>query len=218
MKILVLGISGRTGRLVAEEAMKRGHTVAGITRDKNKGAIPGAEITEGTPYDYDTVKQAIEGCDAVISTLNLFPASQGLFSKPSSPLDMMSVAMFNTVRLMKDGGIRRLVLMTALGVGDSFRQMPWFFALLTKISSIRYVYADHAVQEKVLEDSGLDWTIVRPVALRDDNENLSVIHNLNGNGRLNSFISRKAVAHFMLDCIEKGDFIRQKPAISASKV
>lgn len=217
MKILILGISGRTGRLVAEEALKRGHTVAGITRDITSTVIPGAEITVGTPYDYDTVKKAIDGCDAVISTLNLFPVSQGLFSKPSQPLDVMSVAMRNTVRLMKEKGIRRIVLMTAMGVGDSSGQMPWFFALLVKISSIRFVYADHAVQEKVLEESGLEWTIVRPVALRDDNKDLAVMHNLNGNGRITSFISRNAVAHFMLDCIEKGEFIRQKPAISAMK-
>lgn len=69
----------------------------------------------------------------------------------------------------------------------------------------------------MLEDSGLEWTIVRPVALRDDNNDLAVMHNLNGNGRITSFISRNAVAHFMLDCIEKGEFIRQKPAISAMK-
>lgn len=218
MKILILGISGRTGRLVAKEALKRGHSVAGITRDITGTVIPGAEITGGTPYDYDTVRKAIEGCDAVISTLNLFPASQGMFSKPSTPLDMMSVAMRNTVMLMKEKGIRRIVLMTAMGVGDSYRQMPWFFALLTKISSIRFVYADHAAQEKVLEDSGLDWTVVRPVALRDNNDDLSVMHSLNGKGRLTSFVSRNAVAHFMLDCLGKGEFIRQKPAISGRKV
>lgn len=146
MKILILGISGRTGRLVAEEALKRGHTVAGITRDINRTVIPGTELSVGTPYDYDTIRKAIDGCDAVISTLNLFPVSQGLFSKPHTPLDVMSVAMRNTVMLMKEKGISRIVLMTAMGVGDSSRQMPWFFALLVRISSIRFVYADHAVQ------------------------------------------------------------------------
>ncbi|MCB8995121.1 MAG: SDR family oxidoreductase [Bacteroidales bacterium] len=214
MKILILGITGRTGLLVAEEALKRGYKVSGIARDPSKINLKDVDITKGTPYDFETVKKAIEGCDAVISTLNIFPASQGIFGKITSPLDGMSVAMKNTVSLMKEKGIKRIILMTALGVGDSANQIPWFFKFLMKISNIKYAYADHDRQEKVLEDSGLDWTVVRPVYLSDENNNLSILHNINGEGFIKSKISRNAVAHLMLDCIEKNLFIHQKPGIS----
>lgn len=214
MKILILGISGRTGRLVAAEALKRGHQVAGITRDKSKVSIPGADIIEGTPYDYETVRIAIEGCDAVMSTLNLFTTSQGFFSKPSTPLDTMSVSMRNTVMAMEEKGLKRIVVMTSFGVGDSAAELPWVFSFISRISSIRYVFADHAAQEKVLERSSLDWTVVRPVGLTDKNELLRIKVRVNGEGKLGGTVSRNAVAHFMLDCLEKGDFIRQKPGIS----
>jgi putative NADH-flavin reductase len=214
MKILILGISGRTGKLVATEALKRGHKVMGIARDKSKVAVEGAEITSGTPYDYETVKKAIEGCDAVVSTLSSFPASQGLFSKVKTPLDLMSVSIGNVVKQMEEKGIKRIVLMTALGVGDSSGEIPCIFRFIMKISNIKYAYIDHERQEKILESSKLDWTIVRPVMLTDKNEELSVIHNIKGEPKIKSAVSRNAVAHFILDCIEKGEFLRQKPGIS----
>jgi hypothetical protein len=70
------------------------------------------------------------------------------------------------------------------------------------------------LEEKVLEHTKLHWTIVRPVSLNDKNSRLSIRFNLNGAGKIKNTVSRNAVAHFMLDCIEKKDFIRQKPGIS----
>ena len=214
MKILVLGISGRTGGLTANAAIERGHQVVGIARDPAKGYVKGAEIIQGTPYDQDTVRKAIDGCNAVISVLGSFPASQGIFGKIENPLDVMSVSIRNTVRLMEEHKIRRIVVMTALGVGDSVKEIPFFFRFLLNISNIKYAYQDHDAQEKALEHSGLDWTVVRPVMLTDKTDNLSVLTRIEGKGKIKGSITRIAVANFMLDCIEKGFFIRQKPGIS----
>jgi putative NADH-flavin reductase len=214
MKILVLGISGRTGKLVATEALKRGYKVAGIARNPESLGIEGAEIMKGTPVDYDTVRKAIEGCDAVVSVLNTFNQSDGLFRKINAPLDVMTVSMKNLVRAMNEIRIRRVVVMTALGVGDSAKEVSAFFRFIIRISNIKYAYIDHDGQEKALEESQLDWTVVRPVMLNDKSENISVLHNLKGVGKLKPAISRNAVANFMLDCIEKGLFINQKPGIS----
>jgi putative NADH-flavin reductase len=216
MKILILGITGRTGSLVAEEALRRGYKFVGIAREQSRVRVNDAEIVIGTPYDFDTVRKAITGCDAVISTLNIFPKSQSLFGKIRSPLDSMSVSINNCVKAMEETGIKRIVLMTALGVGDSAREIPGLFSFFVKISNIKYAYADHNVQEKILENSNLDWTIVRPVGLTDKNDNLSILHNIKGVGMIKSTISRNAVAHFIIDCIERGEFIRQKPGISNS--
>jgi putative NADH-flavin reductase len=214
MKILILGITGRTGLLVAAEAVKRGHTVVGIARDPEKVTVKEAVVIKGTPYDFDTVRKAMVGCEAVISTLNIFPKSDGLFGKIKSPLDSMSVSINNAVKAMKEKDIKRIVVMTALGVGDSVNEIPGFFKFLIRISNIKYAYADHDAQEKVLEKSDLAWTVVRPVGLTDKNDKLSILHNLKGVGKITSTISRNAVAHFMLNCVERGQFIQQKPGIS----
>jgi putative NADH-flavin reductase len=214
MKLLILGITGRTGQLVASEAIKRGHRVSGIARDPSKVLVKEAEVVKGTPYDLETVRKAMIGCDAVVSTLNVFPPSDGLFGKIKSPLDTMSVSIGNTIKAMKENNLKRIVVMTALGVGDSSKEIPAFFSFIIKISNIKHAYLDHDAQEKVLEQSDLDWTVVRPVGLNDKSENLTILHNLKGVGKIKNTISRNAVAHFMLDCIEKGQFIRQKPGIS----
>jgi putative NADH-flavin reductase len=214
MKILILGISGRTGSLAAVEAIRRGHKVVGIARIPGKVTVKEAEIVSGTPYDMEVVRKAISGCDAVISMLNLFPQSQGLFGKIKSPLDSMSVSVKNVTDAMKESGIKRILVMTASGVGDSAKDLPGFFKFLMRISNIKYSYADHERQEKVLENSGLEWTVIRPVGLNNKNDNLSILTSLNGTGKLNNMISRNAVAHFLLDCMEKGLYIGQKPAIS----
>jgi putative NADH-flavin reductase len=216
MKLLILGISGRTGKLVAEEAINRGHHVVGIARDPESVSIKNAEIVKGTPYDFETVQKAITGCDAVICALSLFHSSQSLFGKIRTPLDSMSVSTKNAVKAMEETGIKRIVVMTALGTGTSANELPALFKFMVRITNIKYSYTDHDIQEKLLERSSLDWTIVRPVGLTDKNDNLSILHNLKGEGKITSSISRNAVAYFMLDCIEKGEFIRQKPGVSNS--
>jgi len=58
--------------------------------------------------------------------------------------------------------------MTALGVGDSAKEIPAFFRFNVKnnhILNIPMLIMTH--REKVLESSGLDWTVVRPVMLTD---------------------------------------------------
>jgi putative NADH-flavin reductase len=214
MKILILGITGRTGCLVADEALKRGHQVVGIARNPAKFTLKSVEIVVGTPYDFETVQKAINGCDVVISVLSSFPRSQGMFGKIKTPLDVMSVSIKNAIKSMEEKGIKRIVLMTALGVGDSAKEVPEFFRFLVKISNIKYAFTDHDVQEKMLENSNLDWTVLRPGMLTNKNENLLILHNIKGVGKIKSGISRNAVAHLILDCIEKGLFIKQKPGIS----
>jgi uncharacterized protein YbjT (DUF2867 family) len=67
---------------------------------------------------------------------------------------------------MREGGVRRLIVITAFGVGDT-RDLPSgmtkrFFRLLLKEHM-----ADKEKQETLVKASGLDWTLVQPVALTD---------------------------------------------------
>jgi putative NADH-flavin reductase len=75
MKILLLGATGRTGKLIIAEAVKRGHKISAIARDPEKLKEFKIEITQGTPYDYETVEKALTGCEAVINT-SMFQENQ----------------------------------------------------------------------------------------------------------------------------------------------
>jgi uncharacterized protein YbjT (DUF2867 family) len=77
------------------------------------------------------------------------------------------------------------------------------------------VYDDHAGQEEVLKQSGLDWTVVRPVTLHDgESSQIAII-----NGPISEIetISRRSVAYFILDCLENNKYIREAPVIAGIK-
>jgi uncharacterized protein YbjT (DUF2867 family) len=70
MKILVLGATGATGRLIVGEAMAKGYEVVALIRSKAKSAdLAGAELVEGDARDAAALTGAIAGCDAVVSSL-----------------------------------------------------------------------------------------------------------------------------------------------------
>ena len=57
--------------------------------------------------------------------------------------------------------------------------------------------------------------MVRPVGLTNATGNQEVDVALDAATKLKMTISRRAAAHFMLDCIEQGLYIRQRPNIAA---
>ena len=71
MKLVVLGANGRTGRLVVEQALAAGHTVTALVRSPEKLTIrsSGLRIVPGGATNAADVTRALEGGDAVLSTL-----------------------------------------------------------------------------------------------------------------------------------------------------
>jgi putative NADH-flavin reductase len=214
MKILILGITGRTGSLVAAEAIRRGHEVIGIARESKSFIESKVKIAEGSPMDYNLVFSSMEGCDAVVSALNISRTSDNPWAKVRAPKDLMSKSISNAVSAMKEKSVRRIIVVSAAGVGSSKKEVPGFFHFLVKISNIRYAYQDHERQEKILTASGLDWTIIRPGMLNNKNTETEVIASINGIPKIKAGISRNGLAHFILNCIEKNEFIGQMPGIS----
>ena len=68
---------------------------------------------------------------------------------------------------MKQHNIQRLLVVTAMGTGDSWDTLSlvnkFFYATLLKSSR-----EDHEAQETAVKESGLDWTIIRPSGLTDE--------------------------------------------------
>ncbi len=73
MRVLILGATGRTGRLLVEEALTHGYEINVLVRDERKLTINSASISvyEGTPTDREALEIAMRGCEAVLSTLNI---------------------------------------------------------------------------------------------------------------------------------------------------
>ena len=107
---------------------------------------------------------------------------------------------------MEKNNVKRIVSVSASGVGDSWNDMFLIVRWLIRYSNIWKAYEDHDRQEQILRQSALDWTIVRPVMLndKDSDEYKAVIGKPSGGS-----ISRKGVAKFILDSLKSEKYVKE---------
>jgi putative NADH-flavin reductase len=135
-RILVLGASGGTGRLIVAQALARGLEVTVLLRSPEKAAdLAGARVILGDARDGAVLRQALEGQEAVVSALGT-PAS------PFREVTLLSSATRALVEAMKAEAVSRLVVITGIGAGDSAGHGGLVFDRLIFPLLLRKVYAD----------------------------------------------------------------------------
>jgi uncharacterized protein YbjT (DUF2867 family) len=212
---LVLGGSGRTGGLVIDYALSKGHTVTALVRDPGKlTSRAGLSVVQGTPTSRGDVDGAIDGADAVIVALNSSRRSDTPWAKPVSRPRLMADSVANVTAAMTVQGIRRIVVVSAFGVGDSLSTaalpLRWMFTR----TNLKYTYADHNLVDAEIRDTDTDWTLLRPAAFNKKPE-AGKIAVTDIHGPKPSFsISRAAVARFAVDVIDNGAYLHEAPIIS----
>lgn len=159
MRIVVLGATGGTGREVVEQALDAGHEVVAFVRDPD--ALPsrtGRTVIRGNLDDVAGLTDAVTGADALICCIG-----------PKDPMDfirgdLVHRAMRTAIVAMRAAGVDRLVLMSALGAGDTAPITPASMGLPAR-TVMRAVYGDKEKAEAAVAASGLDARIVYPVIL-----------------------------------------------------
>ena len=154
MKILVLGANGKTGRLVVEQALAAGHTVTAFVRDPSKLQLTDKRlsIANGDARDVDSLLAALEGADAVINTIG------GVERK------LIATTTLAIAGAMRKRGVNRIVSISTFIATPNFkptgmmRLFPWLARGMAK---------DDVAGAKLLEASGLDWTIVYATLLKN---------------------------------------------------
>ena len=207
-KILVVGATGGTGRLIVSRALALGHDVAALVRSPEKArALKGATLIAGDARDETTLREALNGRNGVISALGT-PAS------PFRQVTLLSTATRALVSAMKIAQVSRLVCITGIGAGDSAGHGGFFFDNLIFPLLLRNVYADKNRQEAIVRNSGLDWILVRPSILNDkpSHDTVRVLTDLSGfHG---GAISRQDVAKFVVDQLQVDTWLRRSPLIT----
>jgi putative NADH-flavin reductase len=214
MKILILGATGRTGKYVIEEALKRGHKISAIARDPDKLKNYEIDIIQGTPYDYETVEKALKGCDAVINTLNVSRKSDNPWSPLASPKDLISKSATNAIKAMEKTGIKRFVALSTIGAGRSWKTTPATLRLIVSISNLRHAFLDHGRQEELLENSSIDYTICRTPMLSAETNSSGAVATQENQKPRSMKLSRNSAADFFIKIIENKEFIRQTVNLS----
>jgi putative NADH-flavin reductase len=159
--IVVLGATGPTGRHVVRQALAQGHRVTAFVRNPDKLPLRDQRLrvaTGSVPDDAEAVAEAVREADAVISALGV--------GQSFRPRGLMARSAPVIVSAMERHGVRRLIFLSAIGVGDTIRDTPLPLRIFSR-TLLRAVYADKQAADDRVRASGLDWTLVHPVMLSD---------------------------------------------------
>jgi uncharacterized protein YbjT (DUF2867 family) len=220
MKLTVVAATGGIGRRVLDQALSAGHDVTAVAR--NPATLPGAVravAADLAAVDPSALAPAVAGADAVLS---------GLGPRSRSDAGIASVGTRAIVQAMRAAGVRRIVAVSAAPVatvaspgrphpprhdpGDGFLMRHLVAPAL--VAALRAVYADLALMEDVLRDSGLDWTAVRPPRLTNRPPTGAYRTALGRNLRHGLLVSRADVAHLMLAVLDRPETVGQTIGIA----
>ncbi|HSN84432.1 MAG TPA: NAD(P)-binding oxidoreductase [Polyangiales bacterium] len=217
-KILVIGATGGTGRATVDALLERGYQVTAFSRHAESLEHDSQRLTlrNGDATNPDDVDRAVAGHDAVIITLGIMenPVRVRLFGAAHTKNDVRSVGTRNVIAAMRKHGVRRLVVQSSYGVGETRGGLRWldrlFFGLLLKPQ-----IADTEVQEIEVRQSDVDWVLAQPVHLTDDDRDDMPFASPDGEVR-EWKISRKGVAQFLAHAAQAPDYVGKSVALSGA--
>jgi putative NADH-flavin reductase len=208
MKLAVFGASGGTGREVVSQALEAGHEVTIFVRDPNVSGLARERVhivVGDTLHDDAKVAEAVRGQDAVVSALGR--------RKSFKSEDLIRLSLQSIVSAMERNGVRRLILVSAFGVGDSRRDAPLIPRIMHRLL-LTNLFADKKAAEDDLRRSSVDWTVVYPTLLTDGprTRRYRVGERLELSGVPK--ISRADVADFVVAQLASREYVRKVAVIS----
>ena len=209
MNILIIGATGGTGKQLVQQALERGHKVSVFVRNPSKLKIshPELKVFEGDILIPESISRACKDQDTVISALG-----HKRFVIPSS---ILSRGTHNLIAAMEENAVRRLICITALGIGDSRYKLGLYYTLFVHPFILFFYFRDKEKQERLIQGSNLDYTLVRPGQLTLGKRRERYKHGKGlGHYLLTKMISRADVAHFILDELEQPRYIHKVAEIT----
>ncbi|WP_327000830.1 NAD(P)H-binding protein [Dactylosporangium sp. NBC_01737] len=222
MRLVIFAATGGIGRHLVEQALAAGHDVTAVARNPRNLPAGARVVTADLAHpDPAALAAAVTGADAVLSGLG--PRN------PRSDAGITSRGTRAIVAAMQAGHVRRVVVVSAAPVGtvpspgrpnppkhdpgDGFfmRHLGARFAH----AMFHAHYADLALMEDILGDSGLDWTVSRPPKLTDK-PMTGVYRTAYGQNIRGGFsVPRADVAHHMLRVLDQPETVKQVIGIAS---
>jgi putative NADH-flavin reductase len=202
--LLVLGGTGRVGRLVVARALARGYEVTVLARDAAKTRFESnVRVVEGNAVDPTAVHAAVAGQEAVVYALGA--AGIGFTTLFSDSIRIL-------IEEMHRHGVARLVAITGVGAGDTKGHGGFLYDRVLYPLFTRKIYQDKDRQEALIRASNLEWVIVRPAPFRARPDGpIQVVTDVRG-VTLRA-ITPDDVAGFVVDQIDGNAYLRQTPFI-----
>jgi nucleoside-diphosphate-sugar epimerase len=155
MNVVIVGGHGKIGMRLAKILADRGDSPRGIIRKTEQADDLEAIGAEPIVLDIENVEidDAVSGADAVV-----FAAGAGPGSGPARKRTVDYAGAVNLADAAQTHGVRRYLIVSAIGANHPER---WS-------GEMKPYYEAKAEADKYVEESGLDYTIVRPGGLTDD--------------------------------------------------
>ena len=208
MNIIVFGATGMVGKQLVQQALHKGHSVKAFGRNvfsEFEAATKNLELVKGALFDEGEVLDAIKGCNAVLSALG------GGFDGNDKT---RTLGIKNIITQMKKNAVHRIVAVGGMGVLNAdettllidTENYPKEFIPVGKEHQLAYEY---------LNESGLDWTFVCPPDIINHEATGVFTTNANYVPELNNYkINAGDLAMFMLNELEKNEYVKQRVGIS----
>ncbi len=204
MKIIVFGANGKTGLSFVRYALDKGHEVTAFVRNVEKITIEdkNLNIVQGSPLEKDTLKEKIKDHDIVVSCLG------GNGNKKSTTLhDMVR----NIVDVMNEENVKRIVHISSAGIHN---EMPGFISKIFSELLYKNAINDHKLAAEYIINSGLVYTIARPLSLTEGKYTGNYRMISKGVPKGGTNISRADLAHFLLQAVENEEYTNKSICIA----
>jgi len=208
MNILIIGATRGIGFQLLEQALMAGHTVTALVRDLEKLGKENERLNaiKGDILDLASVQHAMTGQDAVCSCIGVKPTRK--------PVTVFSLGSKNVLQAMAQSGVKKLISVTGIGVGDSRGHGGFLYDKIFQPLLLKTIYEDKDREEAGIRASEVDWIVVRPGFLTNGPMlgQYRVLTDLAGikAGK----ISRADVAHFILVELVYQSYLKQTPLLT----
>ncbi|MGB5648016.1 NAD(P)-dependent oxidoreductase [Muriicola sp.] len=193
MKLAIIGGTGKTGKELLQQGLEAGHTIAALVRNPKKVQLvhPNLTVIQGNVLNPKDLANIFYGKDAVLSALG--------HKRFLGPSHILSRGTENILQAMKTANVSRFICITSMGINDNKYRLGLYYTFFVIPLIIFFYFRDKSKQERLIKDSNLNYTIVRPGQLTNGRKSLRYKQGVNlGSFIWTKMISRADVAHFML--------------------
>jgi uncharacterized protein YbjT (DUF2867 family) len=193
--VIIAGATGRVGRLVVNEVLARGFKARAIlvppfdSPDQPEFSEKNVEMVEGDLTSVEALEKAVEGADYLISVIG---SKKPFSKKENDKIDNMGNQ--NLTRAAKAKGLKRVVIVSSNGVGNS----RWAINLMHKLSMNRILRAKEK-SEAFIQSYGMEYTLLRPGGYNEKDLSGEIV--FGEGGGLSGLIGRGGIAKTCADAI-----------------
>lgn len=206
MKLTVFGASGSTGQQLVDQAVSRGHDVTAVVQSTAPESRfdNSVDVVEADVYEGDSVETAIEDATVVCNVLG---------HTEQTPPDYITVTGEYILTAMEAVGVDRYLTVVPAAVRLDNEQSGIGESIVTSLFRLirPTVWKDAREHVDDVIERDINWTVIRVLRLTDGEVTRQY---RTGDIKLGfGSVSYGDVASFMLDCCERGIYIRLQPKI-----